>query len=270
MKRLVAASLFALMPMPALSDTDCASLWVEVRSLAASFGAADRIGQITSAEDGWCNFATADATLSQRASVAGRFQIAELDNTRSVELEFSGQDTPLGPLEGRMEISQDTLTGAVQVHVFDVQGADGRGLRMNGQLHGAAFEDAAQAQEALADVAFTALSFDFIVTPDALGDLRIDFSDVTRASVDMALREVTAPQVSGQTKREFLRFVGAAPNAQGTLRATVEAAERRTVLSLVAPFFALGNAPSDDAIARAFEAALDSATLTVTWNPGRM
>jgi hypothetical protein len=141
---------------------------------------------------------------------------------------------------------------------------------MTGQLRAAAFEDAAQAHEALAEVAFTALSFNLIVTPDALGDLRIDFSDVTRASVDTALRGVSPAQVSGKTKREFLRFVGAVPNAQGTLRATVEAGKGRTVLSIVAPLIALGNAASDDAIARAFEAALDDATLTVTWNPGRM
>ncbi len=270
MKRLVAASLFALLPLPVLADTDCTSLWADVRTFAASFGAADMIGQVTAGEDGWCNFATSDATSFQRARAEGRFRFADLENTRSFEVMFSGQETPLGPVEGRIEASQDIQTGAVQVHAFHVQGADGRGLRMNGQLRAAPFEDLAQAQEAFGDVTFTALSFDFIVTPDALGDLRIDFSDVTRTSVDAALRGVSAAQVSGQTKREFLRFVGAVPNARGTLRVTIAADEGRPILAFSAPFFALGNAPSDDAIARAFEAALDDTTLTVTWNPGRM
>jgi hypothetical protein len=126
-KRLVAAALFALMPLPALADTDCASLWAEVRSFAASFGAAHLIGQVTSGEDGWCSFTTADATTFQRASVAGRVRFDELENTRSVEVMFSGQETPLGPFEGRIEASQDIQTGAVEVRALQVQGADGRG-----------------------------------------------------------------------------------------------------------------------------------------------
>jgi hypothetical protein len=269
-KRLLAASLFALLPLPALADTDCASAWAEIRTFATSFGVANLTGSVTSSADGWCRFAGSETTSFRPANAEGRVRFSEREDTRSVEMLFSERDTPLGPLDGRFVATQDIQTGSVQVHEFQMQSADGLGLRMSGQLRATPFADAAQAQEALAAMTFTTLSFDFIVTPDALADLQIDLSEVTRGAVDTALRGVGEAQVNSRTKREFLRFIGAAPNARGTLRVTMEASEARPIVALVAPFLALGHAPSEAALAKAFAAALDDTTLEVIWNPGRM
>ncbi|HEV8034732.1 hypothetical protein [Yoonia sp.] len=270
MKRLIAASLFAFLPLPALGDTDCAKAWTEIRAFAASFGVTDLTGSVTSGAEGWCRFATSDETLFQRANAEGKFRFAVSEDARSGEVVFSRQETPLGPIDGRLAVTQDIRTGSVQLDELHVQGEDGRALRMRGQLHAATFENVTQAQEALAEMTFTTVSLDFTVTPDALADLRIDLSDVTRSSVDTALRGVGEAQVSGRTKREFLRFVGAVPNARGTLRVTMDAHEARPVAALIAPFFALGHAPGEAALTKAFAAGLDDTTLTVIWNPGRM
>ncbi|KQB95349.1 hypothetical protein AL073_15930 [Loktanella sp. 1ANDIMAR09] len=270
MRRLLAASLFALLPLPALADTDCARAWAEIRTFAASFGVTNLTGSVTSGAEGWCRFTDSNATSFRPANAEGRLRFSAREDTRSVEMLFSEGDTPLGPLDGRFAATQDIQTGSVQVNDLQIQGGDGRGLRMSGQLRATPFADAAQAQEALAAMTFTTLSFDFIVTPDVLADLQIDFSDVTRSAVDTALRGVGEAQVNSRTKREFLRFIGAAPNARGTLRVTMDASEARPIAALVAPFLALGHAPSEATLAKAFAAALEDTTLAVIWNPGRM
>ena len=271
MKRFLAASFFAFLPLQALGQDapDCAAEWESVAALAGAFGDGAVAG-----EDGWCELATTktailDATLGKAAF---RFDQSEeaLPNGRSIEVRIADLQTQFGTYEGIFALNHQTQTGAVQLHQFRLRGGDRRGLRATAFASLPALKSNARAQNALTDLTVNRANVDVFVTPALLGALQIRFSQITRRAVDSALRDVSEGQVSGKSRREFLRFMGAAPNARGTLSVAVEMSGDASLFERIAPFVALARAPSDDDITSAFDAAFDGVSIDLAWKPGRM
>lgn len=271
MKRFLAASFFAFLPLQALGQDapDCAAEWEGVAEIAGAIGAG-----ATADEDGWCDVATTntaffDTTLGKAAFRYDQYQEA-LPGSRSVEVQIVDLQTPLGTYEGVFALSHQTQTSAVQLHQFRLRGSDGRGLRATAFASLPALQNEAKAQYVLTDLTVNRANVDIFVTPALLDALQVDFSQFTRRAVDSALREVSEGQVSGKSRREFLRFMAAAPNARGTLSVAVEMSGDKRLFERIAPFAALARAPSDDDITEAFSAAFDGVSIDLAWKPGRM
>ncbi len=273
MRHLLAALLLAVLPVSAMGEEDaaCAAAWAPIGE--AAFSGA-RAANVTAGANGWCDvdltrWSGADVRFGSTAFRTDRLAQAPQGH-RSLEVVFEGVETPFGTFDGRIAASVSPQTGIAQVHTAQFASHDGRGIRSNARIDLADFWQEAQDQpvEPLADAQF--ITIDFIVTPAALAQTRIDFTEVTRAAVDSALRDVGETRISAKTRREFLRFVGAAPNAQGTLRVAIQLSDDVSPFDLVGPFATLGTTPSDDDIARAFDASTRGVSLVVTWKPGRM
>lgn len=273
MRHLLAALLLAALPVSVMGEEDaaCAAAWAPIEQ--AVFGGAGA-ANVTAGENGWCDvdltrWSGADVRFGSTAFRTDRFAQAAQGH-RSLEVVLEGVETPFGTFDGRIAASVNPQTGIAQVHTAQFAGGDGRGIRANARIGLATFWQVAQDQpiEPLVDAQF--ITIDFIVTPAALAQTRIDFAEVTRAAVDDALRDVGETQISAKTRREFLRFVGAAPNAQGTLRVAIQLSDDVSPFDLVGPFAMLGTTPSEADIARAFDASTRGVRLDVTWKPGRM
>jgi len=271
MKRLLAASVFAFLPLDAAGQDAqyCMAEWEVIADLAGAIG-----DGATAGEDGWCEIATTKTAIfgATLGEAAFRFDQNEeaLPNSRSVEVQIADLQTRFGTYEGIFALSHQTQAGAVQLHQLRLRGDDERGLRGTAAASLPAFQNEAEAQYALTDLTVSRVNVDVFVTPALLDALQIDFSQVTRRAVDSALRDVSEAQVSGKSRREFLRFVGAVPNARGTLSVAVEISGDISLFERIAPFVALARAPSDDDITGAFDAAFDGVSIDLIWKPGRM
>lgn len=271
MKRFLAASLLAVLPLQAFSQAapDCAAEWESVAALTGAFG-----DGATAGEDGWCEVAITKTAIfgATLGKAAFRFDQSEdaMPNSRSVEVQIADLQTGIGTYEGIFALSHQTQAGAMQLHQFRLRGGDGRGLRATAFASLPALQSNARAQNALTDLTVNRANVDVFVTPALLGALQIRFSQITRRAVDSALRDVSEGQVSGKSRREFLRFMGAAPNARGTLSVAVEMSGDKRLFERIAPFAALARAPSDDDITEAFSAAFDGVSIDLAWKPGRM
>ncbi|MEJ8559985.1 hypothetical protein QTO30_01125 [Yoonia sp. GPGPB17] len=258
MKRLFMATVVAILPIQAMSDdaANCVDTWAEISEFTGALGPAISEDGIVTGHDGWCQIVARDVTALGTRLEEGVFRLGQLPDdtadTRSIEVALTGLQTPLGLFEGTAALSVEIETDRLRLHQLRLFADDGRGIR------------------ATADMAANKMNVDIVVTLTALATAGIDFSEVSRVAVDNALRDVNEMQVSGKTRREFLRFVGAAPNAQGTLSVSIQLSDGTRIAQIAAPFFALGMSPSDDAIARAFDAALTDVRVDIVWKPGRM
>jgi hypothetical protein len=271
MKRLLSVLILALLPMRVIGDqtTDCQTMWAEVSAVFGTFSQVISETSITSDQNGWCKIPTGNlAILGSRLGEAN-FRVDEVSqfalNERGVEVELSGLQTPVGMFDGVGAVSLNAESGSVVLKELQLIGEDGRGVRVTADLALSAFM-----QDVSSNVEAQTVTLDLVVTPDFLSATGIDFSEVTRTVVDRALRDVSFTQVSGKSRRAFLGFVGAAPNARGTLRISGEGAGDVTIFQILRPFFSLNRDPSDAAITAAFDAAFEDIRVDLAWNPGRM
>ena len=273
MIRALAVAAFALLPLQAFGqDTggDC-------ESIASSIGGLAGLGRIEIAQvpsDGWCEVTSAVVMGVDFRFEDASFRVDRVTDaprgSRSLEVKLTALQTDFGVFDVEVSLSHDADTHVLELHSLRSRAPDGRGLQMTAMLSLDAEMDAKSIQAVLPHLALNDLSAKVFVTPDLLAALDLNFEDISRAAVDSALRNVSQTQVSSKSRRAFLGFVGAAPNAWGTLEIDLEAPSGVGVLQLVGPFLNLGNAPSDGAIMGAFDVALSGVMLGVNWKPGRM
>ncbi len=272
MKRPLAACVLATLATQGITDaqSDCVAAWADVAAPLGGTGGE----QVLAAANGWCEVDLFKPGFVAAQIEGAAFRVDQLPNAfagnRTLELDLEGVKTLIGTFDGTAALSIHNGTGIVQMQSLRFIGDDGRGLRATAlvDLDGAfIFPEQHQSQ---GDPVAQFINLDVIVTPAALTDARIDFSDVTRAAVSSALQDVSNTQISGQARREFLRFVGAVPNARGTLSVAVQFSENAKVLGMIAPFLSLDRAPDDTQISHAFASAMDGVRVDVTWKPGRM
>lgn len=260
MRRLCAIAFAAWLPGQAISDT-CAQDWGDITQT-DSFGLS-KAAALEAGEDGWCQVAIAEQLGTWGRIEALAFRIAEAGELRAIEMTLNGLQTPLGSFEGTAALSLETATGVLLLQDLQLSGEDDRGLRITATAGVPIFDLSAQTPA-------RAVRIDFYITQAALADTGIAFSQLSRAAVDSALRDVSDRQISGKTRREFLRFVGAMPNARGTLSVTIDLLNDARIADVVTPYLTLGRSPSDDEIARVFDIAFDDIRLDLAWKPGRM
>ncbi|EBA12885.1 hypothetical protein [Roseobacter sp. CCS2] len=272
MKHLLATILLAVLPTASISDARiaCAEAWADIATVVGGSGAE----AVTVGANGWCDVDLAHTTFVDTQIEKAAFRVDQMqsapDDSRTIEFDLEGVDTPFGTFDGTVALSMHADTGFVRLHALRFLGQDGRGVRATAQaeLDGVLVFPVQHQSQNAADAQFA--DIDIIVTPAALADTGIDFAQIDRASFDRALRDVSDMQISGKARRAFLRFVGAMPNAQGTLSIAVQMADDARMIDVVRPFAALGRAPSDADIAYAFDRALDGIQIDLAWKPGRM
>lgn len=276
MKRLIAASILALCPLQALGNeaADCDAAWQDIVIFAGALGAGISEARVTAEADGWCavsvttdwavNFGVIDAAFR-----VDRFGQA-LPDARSFEVVITDLQTEFGSFEVAASLSHQAVTETLRLHAFSARADDGRGLRATANTSLGGLASRADALAVLSELAIKTTSVEMFVTPALLQDAGVDFSELTRVAINDALRDVDESQVSRRARSEFLRFVGATPNARGTLGITLDTPMGANLLQLATPFLALGRTPDDAAIAKALSTALTDAELDLAWKPGRM
>lgn len=271
MKPFWVALFCATMPLTALAEDalNCQQAWADFSEVSGLTG-----DGATTGDAEWCEVATAtmpalEITLRQFAFRLGMHQDA-LPDSRSVDVRFEHLQTPFGIFEGALSLSHQTQSGMLHLHQFTLLGEDGRGMRAQAYVSLPVGQGNVVAPPNIGDMAVRSLNVDIIVTPDLLDALQIDATDVTRGAVDSALRDVPDAQVSGKSRRAFMRFVDAIPTARGTLSIEIDAANGRTLMESAGPFLALEHAPSEEEITRAFALALEGVSVDLAWKPGRM
>lgn len=277
MKYVVIVAFLAIMPAQLMgqSGTDsCAEIAAMVQDI-SGLGLIEVVEpDAEAASDGWCQISKAlilgnDFRFEQALVRFDQLATTAPEN-RSLEVTLTSLQTEIGDLDIEASLSHDARSGELVLHDLLARGPDGRGLQVTAEFALDAAMDAKALQVALPDLALVALSAKLFVTPALLDALDIHFQDVTRAAVGSALKDVSEAQVSSKSRRAFLGFVGAAPNAWGTLEIDIATASSVGILQLVGPFFNLGDAPEMDAIARGLDVALTDVMLDVAWKPGRM
>jgi len=272
MRNLFLATSLAIAPMTAFSDdiTDCPADWAEITEVVGAIGSVVPDTSVTASADGWCEIATGNLAALGSSLDGAKFRLDQfpqsLAGARSIEIELSGMQTPVGSFDGNFALSLQIESGAVRLHQLRLFAPDGRGLRATADVSVAALTGLGTAPDAQSGV----VNIDLMVTPNFLTATQINFAEVTRSAVDRALRDVRDAQVSGKSRREFLRFLGAAPNARGTLNIAGEGTGDVTIFQIVRPFLSLSRDPLDAEITSAFDAALEGVSLDLTWKPGRM
>ncbi len=270
MKRLIAATALIFYPMLAVADDACTAGWEDIVTFAGPLAEEITEAQIAPAEDGWC---TVSATLDvDRVEARFRFdQLAQApQNARSIEVTLESVDARIGVFDVTAALSYQTETGALRLHTFSARADDGRGVRAGADISLDGIEGDADFQKVLSALAFQNLSLAVFVTPGMLQDAGIDLSDLSRVTVDNALREVSDRQIDRRSRAEFLRFVGALPNVRGTLDIALKTPTGLRAPQIADTFVRLDKADDDAAIAAALGAALADATLDLAWKPGRM
>lgn len=269
MRGLIAVVAVALCPLQAVADDTaaCDDTWEDIVTFAGALGEEIAEASVVNGDDGWCDVsATLDVSNIEASFRIDQFAQAP-QNARSIEVMLQDLDGPVGVFDVTAALSYQPTSRAFRLHQLTARADDGRGLlaRANMVLDG--FVSGTDFQAALSGVTAQDASVAFFVTPGLLQDADIDLTDLTRVAVNDALSKVSEQQVSRRARSEFLRFVGAVPNARGTLAMTVDMPGGRSVLQIAGLFAGLsGNTDLSDVIA----AALMDTTLDLTWKPGRM
>lgn len=270
MKRLTAAMALVFCPVLAVADETCMAGWESIVTFAGPLGEEISEAQITSADDGWC---AVSATLDID-TIEAKFRFDRLtqapQNARSIEVTLKNVDARIGVFDVTAALSYQAETGVLRLHTLSARADDGRGLRASADISLDASKDGSDFQAALSALALQDLSLAVFVTPGLLQETGIDLSDLSRVTVDNALRDVSDRQVNRRSRSEFLRFVGAMPNVRGTLDIALNAPVGLRAPQIVDTFVRLDQADDDVAITAALGAALTDATLDLAWKPGRM
>jgi hypothetical protein len=263
-KRLIAALLVAVMPLQAWGDTAPSSCDA-TETFAGNLDAGLSELRTAVARDGWCAIENTELAVFGVQISDAAFRVDQLPiapaGARSLEVTIDRLETDLGAFTLSAALSYMAETGALTLHELSLRGADGRRLKAVANL---------SAASSLTDLKVEGVLAQLFVTPAFLRETGIDFADLSRAHVNDALRDVDEAQVSRRARNEFLRFAGAAPDAQGALNVRIDMAEALPVGQLAAPFLSLGRDPETQAIARAFAAGLAGVSIDIAWNPGRM
>ncbi len=258
--------------MPAISQntSECQAHWAEITEAVGPLGQVIPVTGITAGKNGWCEIAVDNLASLGMSLDEAQFRLDQMPEPvaggRAIEVALSGLRTPVGTFDGTAALGLDVENGAVRLQQLELHAPDGRGLRATADLRIAALTGIGGSPETETN----RVSVDLVVTPEFTAATSIDFSEVTRTAVDNALRGISDAQISAKSQREFLRFIGAALNARGTLSVAGEGAGDVTIFQILRPFLALGRNPSDAAISAAFNMALEGVTLDLTWKPGRM
>lgn len=276
MKGALVASFLLITPIyawGAMNLNNCKTAWdsfsktmliaPQDRQAAASF-------QITQSDDGDCEVTPNGASLLGLTIDAVTFQVE--DGTNKRKLEFTVTELVIEHVTSDVSavLSHGTDTDMLIVDTLTVRGADGSGLRANGQFQLADFDSIATAQSAIAGIAVSTFNANLIVTPQLLAGIKADFGKVTRIALDRALRNVSQSQLDRASRQEILRFCGAAPQVRGTVAMTVNAQPTVSVWQMVAPFVDLPDDQDEAWLTHAIGIALSGLTLDLVWKPGRI
>jgi hypothetical protein len=277
MKNAGLAAILALMPLHAAGQ-DFADGCKDVAASMQDFAGFGRIelaqADTTSLSDDWCHVSAALILGNDVRFEEASFRIDQLatasPESRSLEIRLTGLQSEIGPLDVKAAISHDAETGVLELHELSARGPDGRGLSATALLAFEGILDAKAIQAALPDLGLSNLDAKVFVTPEMLSALDINFRSLTRTAMNNALKDVSETQLNSKSRRAFLGFVGAAPNAWGTLDIGLLAPSSVGTLQLASPFLTLGHTPEAAAITQALDVALTDIVLDVSWKPGRM
>lgn len=273
MKRWLAIAALVTVPLQALGDTAAGTCNAAV-TFAGSLHSGLAGLRATPAQVGWCAVENAEMTAYGIAIAGAAFRVDQWPlapaSVRSVEISVDRLETGLGSFTLSVALTHEAESGALTLHELSLRGDDGRRLKAVAKLSSGPFEGAASPASILTDLKVEGFLAHVSVTPAFLRETGISFGDLTRANVNEVLRDIDEAQVTRRTRSEFLRFAGAAPDAQGSLEVRLETADGVPVGQLVGPVLGLGRSPETQAIARVLEAALAGVSIEIVWNPGRM
>jgi len=254
---------------------DCGALWSQLKEVAQPFSAIRPVLTAASprrTDGGLCEIdltgvplgdltlgrVTYDAFVAEDAAESGQL--------RFVFEEFGLSDASL---DGELVLQFDAVVRRTHVELA-LQEGDGSAVQV--QLFGDLPPLVAGRPPLLGLVESTIsqLSIDVQVTPDLLQRMQLDLSDLRRVVLRDLLVGVSTTSVSDRSRREFLRFAGATPDARGQLTLTVLLVQPVGLVTLGAQVGAAVRHAGDAALPDALGDLFAGKVVTLEWKPGRL
>ncbi|WP_106744723.1 hypothetical protein [Yoonia maritima] len=155
--------------------------------------------------------------------------------------------------------------GQLVVESYTLRHEDGSGIAASMIMDGAYFSSIGNMQTSLISMRVSDLRAQVVINQPLLNDLDVDLTDVNRASVGNALRDVPRWQVSTDSRQAFLAMVA---DKEGTMDVEISSESGLGIMQAALPFLNMPDAHNDDDIATAVGVALSGVTIDVSWKSG--